>query len=210
MAGKDPITYVLLVVDDSGSMFPVARDVRGGFNSYIKDLREDSEQNYKATLALFGNRYDLLVTDADVEDVPELTERNYRAHQGSTSLYDAIGRTLQEFGDRVKLRKKDRALLVVQTDGQDNSSEEFRKEDIAARISKLEDDEQWGCIFLGAGIDAWAVGGGMGFNQGSTISLAHTGQAAAASYSGLSGATRSYSRGASGEEAAEAVRKAVS
>lgn len=37
-----PTTYVLLATDVSGSMYALADDVRGGYNSYLDNLSPDA------------------------------------------------------------------------------------------------------------------------------------------------------------------------
>jgi len=200
-----PTTHVLMVVDMSGSMQPLAEDVRGGFNAYVDGLRADTDQRYRLTAAVFDDVYELLYTGMKLANVPALDEANYRP-RGMTALLDAVGKTIVEFERRVpNLADGDRVLLVVQTDGQENSSTEFRREQIADMIREREAGGRWSCLFLGAGPDAWAQAGGMGFAAGHTIRTTASTQGTQSSYSGLTVATRDFSRGASGLEAAATV-----
>jgi len=200
-------THVLLVVDDSGSMGQVANDVRGGFNSYIQSLIEDTEAKYRATVAVFSNTYETIAVNAKLKDVPELTTANYKANGWSTSLYDAIGRIVRDFNSaNPKLPKDDRVMLVVQTDGQDNSSTEFTLADIRALISDRTADG-WNTIFLGAGMDTWQQGIGMGF--GTSLKTQHTGAGTRTAYEAVTQTSRSYARGATAEESGTELREAL-
>lgn len=199
-----PTTHVLLIVDMSGSMGRLASDVRGGFNTYIDELRADAAKKYRLSVTVFDTEFVSLCTAAKLRDVPALTEQNYRP-RGMTALLDAVGKTIAEFESATTLGDEDRVLVVVQTDGHENSSREFRPSDIAELIKQREAGGRWSFVFLGAGPDTWRQAEGMGFRGASTVSLASTADATAGSYSGLAGATRSYSRGGSADEAAAAV-----
>jgi uncharacterized protein YegL len=196
-----PTTHVLMVVDMSGSMQPLAADVRGGFNTYIADLRKDEDRRYRVTATLFDTQFDSLCVATKLKDVPNLTGINYRP-RGMTALIDAVGKTIAEFDARVPaLGDEDRVLVVVQTDGHENASQEFTRERIAATIKEREGAGKWSFVFIGAGPDTWAQAAGMGFAAASTVSVAATSAGTSATYSGLASATRSYSRGATGAEA---------
>lgn len=200
-----PTTHVLFVIDMSGSMRGLAEDVRGGFNSYVEGLRADKERRYRLTAAVFDDKYEVLCTAAKLADVPRLDDGNYRP-RGMTALLDAIGKTVAEFDTRVPtLPDGDRALLVVQTDGHENASKEFRREQIADLIKEREATGRWSCLFLGAGPDAWAQAGGMGFAASQTVRTAATSEGTQASYAALGTASRLYSRGGTGAATAASV-----
>ncbi len=186
-------THVLLITDMSGSMAGLADDVRGGFNSYIADLRADTDVDYRLSVTLFDTEFIELCKAAPLADVPALDETNYRP-RGMTALLDAVGMTVNGF-DRGQLGDDDRVLVVVQTDGHENSSREYRRDQIADLIKSREAGGKWSFIFLGAGPDTWQQAAGMGFARDATVSVAADSKSTAGTYSGLSGATRSYSRG---------------
>jgi hypothetical protein len=195
------ITHVLLIVDMSGSMGPLARDVRGGFTTYVDELRADTDRDYRLSVTLFDTAFIPLCTAASLRDVPELTEANYRP-RGMTALLDAVGKTIAEFESATKLADDDRVLVVVQTDGHENSSREFRADQIANLIREREATGRWSFVFLGAGPDTWRQADAMGFRGASTVAMDSSAAATRGSYSGLATATRSYSRGGSADESA--------
>lgn len=202
-----PITHVLPITDMSGSMSPLADDVRGGFNAYVDELRADTDRHYRLTVTLFDTEFIPLCTAAELPDVPRLTEANYRP-RGMTALLDAVGKTITEFESATTLGDDDRVLVVVQTDGAENRSREYTSATVAALIKEREATGKWSFVFLGAGPDTWRQADAMGFARGSTVSLDASADATRGSYSGLAGATRSYSRGGSAEDSAVAVAAA--
>lgn len=201
-------THVLMITDMSGSMAALADDVRGGFNTYLDDLAKDGGK-YRLTVTLFDDQFESLCVAAKLKDVPRLTEDNYKP-RAMTALLDALGKTVAEFDSRVPaLADGDKVLVVVQTDGAENASTEFSRDRIAALIKEREATGKWSFIYLGAGVDAWAQAGGMGFAANSVIHSKNTSGATRSSYAGLTHASVAYSKGATGAEASTIVSKAL-
>jgi hypothetical protein len=201
-------THVLFVTDMSGSMQSLAEDVRGGFNTYLDDLAKDGGK-YRLTVTLFDDRFESLCVAAKLKDVPRLTAENYRP-RAMTALLDAVGKTVAEFDARVPaLADGDRVLVVVQTDGHENASTEFTRDRIAALIKEREATGRWSFMYLGAGADAWAQAGGLGFAASSTVKSAHSGSATRSAYSGMTAASIAYSKGATAAEASGLVAEAL-
>jgi uncharacterized protein YegL len=196
---KPTTTHVLMVVDMSGSMAGLAADVRGGFNEYVNTLKADTEMQYRLTVTVFDTEFISLAVDAPLADVPELDAVNY-SPRGMTALNDAIGKTLAEFDAKHgKVKKTERVLVVIQTDGQENSSREFTTDHVKALIGEKDKSDRWAFIFLGAGPSAWTSGHAYGLGH-STIATNQTGAGTRSTYSGLAMASASYSRGASAGE----------
>lgn len=204
---EKPITHVLMITDMSGSMGRLADDVRGGFNDYVDELRDD-DQDYRLTVTLFDDRFESLCVAAPLANVPALTARNYYP-RGFTALLDAIGKTVLEFEAATTLSDDDRVLVVVQTDGRDNVSKEFTRAAIAELISTREATGKWSFVYLGAGQEAWGQADHMGFRAETVVMTTNTADSTRTSYAGLSGTTRSFSRGASGEESVADLRAAL-
>lgn len=193
---KPTKTHVLLVIDMSGSMMNLANDVRGGFNAYKAQLAADSEGEYRLTVTVFDTEFVSLAVDTPLADTPDLTAANY-VPRGGTALNDAIGQTLAEFDlKHGKVKKHERVLVVINTDGQENSSREFTTDQIRALIAEKDKSDRWGFIFLGAGPAAFAAGNSYGLGH-STIATNQTGAGTRSTYSGIAVASAGYSRGAS-------------
>lgn len=207
-AAKAPITHVLLATDSSGSMAPLANDVRGGFNTYIQGLRDTADGRYRITARLFDTTVTELCTAAKPRAVPELDAQNY-VPGGGTALLDAVGELIVGFERATTLGEGERVLLVVQTDGEENSSREYKLDTIRHMITEREAGGRWACLFLGAGRNAWRQADGMGFRDGQTIRVGDDSQGTARSYSGLRGATRSYAAGASAKDVSGIVAAAA-
>jgi VWFA-related protein len=104
-----------LVVDNSGSM----RDKRPRVNQAALTLVEASNPQDEAFVVNFNDDFYLDLDKDFTNSVPELKEALERIDsRGSTALYDAVIGSL----DHVKKGKKDKKVLLIVTDGEDNTS----------------------------------------------------------------------------------------
>ncbi len=198
-------THVILVTDKSGSMYDKASDVRGGYNSYLDDLEKDTKMDYRISSMLFDTEYMALCVDAPLAEAPRLTETNYQAG-GNTALIDAVGKSITDFEKRTpSLGETDRVLLVVLTDGYENSSYEYDNKAVQKMVKDREARGKWACVFLGAGIDAWAQAGNLGF--ASVASTRPTSKGYQTTYTSMSANTRLFARGATGQSVANSIQE---
>lgn len=156
---------VSIVLDKSGSMSGARMETISGFNVYVDKLREDKKTEYSISLTQFDMNQgpELTVTYADtpLAQVKPLTAADYEP-RGGTPLYDAIGECIRRIGEDSRGK-----IMVVITDGEENSSREFSRSSIKALIKSKEKDG-WTFVFLGSDIDAYKVGGAMGSSVGNT------------------------------------------
>ncbi len=104
-----------LVIDNSGSM----RDKRPRVNAAALTLVEASNPQDEAFVVNFNDDFYLDLDKDFTSSIPELKEALERIDsRGSTALYDAIIGSL----DHAKKGKKDKKVLLVVTDGEDNTS----------------------------------------------------------------------------------------
>ena len=104
-----------LVIDNSGSM----RDKRARVNEAAVTLVQASNPQDEAFVVNFNDDYYLDLDKDFTSSVPELKEALERIDsRGSTALYDAVIGSL----DHLKKAHKDKHVLLVVTDGEDNTS----------------------------------------------------------------------------------------
>jgi hypothetical protein len=164
-ANKKPV-LINFILDKSGSMGSILTDTIGGFNTYIQQLQLDEESAYKFSLTLFNTGFENRHVAVDMKNVPELTQRTYLP-SGGTALYDAIGATVAKVENESPDVEK--VLTVILTDGQENSSREYRRETIKALIERKEKEGNWTFVFLGAGLDSFAVGDSIGVSAQNAV-----------------------------------------
>jgi hypothetical protein len=117
----------------------------------------------------FDTQVKTLFTDVPLAEVPRLDASNYRPG-GNTALYDALGVSLDELTSAIRQEDHpygtERALVIVMTDGLENSSHRFSKEQVSDGIKSREAAGNWTFVYLGADQDAWAASEGLGFAAG--------------------------------------------
>jgi hypothetical protein len=194
---KDNLTDINVVLDRSGSMSSVRTDTIGGFNTFLKAQKEAvGEANF--TLAQFDHEYEIVHNGVGIQTVPELTAETF-VPRGNTALLDAIGRTINETGARLSKLPDDerpaKVIFVILTDGAENASHEFTKQQINEMITKQREVYKWDFVFLGANQDAIAVGTGFGVAAGSTMTYAANTMGTQSVYSSLARNVASYRSG---------------
>lgn len=186
-------TYVLVVTDMSGSMTILAEEVRSGFNAYLDELHR-AGGDYRVSVTLFDTEFIPLCVAVPLIEVPRFTEDNYKP-RGMTALLDAVGKTVAEFDAKVTLAAADRVLLVIQTDGHENSSSEFTWTTVRDSLEARAATGQWSIVYLGQGINAWGQGERFGAST-QIVRTAAFGAATTSIYRGLATATVDYAQGA--------------
>lgn len=161
------LTEIVVVLDKSGSMGSTREDTIGGFNTFLQDQKE-LPGDAVLTLCMFDTDYTITERGALLENVQELDNSNYQPG-GMTALFDAVGKTINDVVSRHASLDEDekpgKTILMVITDGHENSSEEITNlKELSSQIKKQE-DKGWEVIFLGADIDNWADGQSMGFSK---------------------------------------------
>jgi len=158
---KNKKTIYQFILDKSGSMDSCRVATINGFNAQIKIIRslknEFPNQEYKVSLTTFNGGIDHLFRDAPADFVPELHGANYYP-EGSTSLLDAIGFCINKINEAHQddiHNDEASVVVVILTDGQENTSRYFTYHQISAMIRHLEDTGKWSFSFIGADIDAF-------------------------------------------------------
>lgn len=159
--------HVVFVLDDSYSMQSCRLQTIEGFNEFLAGQKDTGVPTYISLYKFDGSRVNRLYNHVDVDKVPELNMDNYDP-KGSTNLLDAIGAVMYEVNMRLVRGSHESVNIVILTDGQENSSREFDNSAIKSMVEKAEGAE-WTFQFLGANIDAFSVGGALGFRQDSIL-----------------------------------------
>src|SRR5262245_25202243 len=86
-----------------------------------------------------------------------------------TPLLDAIGMTIAKTGKKLEqMPEADRpgkVIFVIQTDGQENVSQEYTWEQVRDLIKVQTDTYNWQFIFLGMGLDTFKQGQALGVSN---------------------------------------------
>jgi hypothetical protein len=103
-----------------------------------------------------------------------------------TALYDSVGRLITEVGAELAAtpehERPGSVVIVVLTDGHENSSREWTHDAVSAAIRRQERDYSWDFLFLGANMDAVAIGQQLGFAPDHSLTYAATGAGVSAAF----------------------------
>lgn len=172
-AGKKT-SHVIFVLDDSGSMQSCRASTISGYNEYLQAQKKDAKETGIPTfISLYkfdGSSVNSVFNRVSVDEVKDLDEKSYDP-QGMTNLYDAIGGVMMQINSQLAANKKadrDSIIITILTDGAENSSRTFDNSTIKQMVEKAE-GKNWGFMFLGANINAFAAGSSLGFGVNNTM-----------------------------------------
>ena len=161
---QNKTTYYQFILDASGSMSNCRHETLQNLNLHLKTIQnlqnEFPEQIFKVSLTLFNTRLSQKWQYKSPLDIQPLPLDNYNP-DGSTALLDAIGTQIHEiqhkFGDQMASDEAT-VVMVILTDGEENSSRFYDFPFISKTIKRLEKTGKWTFTFLGTDIDAFHVG----------------------------------------------------
>lgn len=191
---KENFTSINVVIDKSGSMGSLAKDTIGSFNAFLKE-QKDVPGEAAFTLCAFNHDYTLVHDFIKLASVPDLDATSYRTG-GNTALLDALGSTINSVGQKLAAMPEEerpsKVIFLVITDGEENSSHKFTKEQIKSMVEHQRDAYKWEFVFIGANIDAFHEGQAYGFTGQNSVSYNATKGGTHQLYSSVSSNLRSY------------------
>lgn len=187
MSIKKKEILVALILDKSGSMGHLRRETISGVNEYLGTLRKDKKVDYKFSLTTFNHE---VKTEKAVplKEFKDLDDSSY-VPDGMTALYDGVCITLKEIGKIAK--KKQDVLVIIMTDGEENSSKEYKMEQMSDMIKDLE-PKRYTFVFLGANQDSFAMARNMNINVSNVTNYSASSAGIKQVFSTLSTRTVSY------------------
>jgi hypothetical protein len=180
-------TDITLVLDRSSSMGVIKEATIEAFNGFLASQRTGVGVA-RMTLIQFDDQYEPVCRGLPLDSVAPLTAGTYQP-RGSTALLDAMGRAIQETGDRLRdLPEHERpgtVLFVTLTDGQENSSRQFTLHQVNDLINRQRETYRWEFVFLAANQDAIAAASQMGISASHAMTFGHTSGGTAACFDAL-------------------------
>jgi Mg-chelatase subunit ChlD len=196
---NDNRTRIALVLDRSGSMETIREPARGAFNEAISRVRTDADaglaQGLQTTLSvvMFNNQIEDVLVNASPDSIKTLGPDDYQPG-GSTALLDAIGHSIDMLEEAGPLGEQDAALVMVISDGHENSSQKVSQADLVERMQTLEATEQWTFSFMMANVDITDLSKKMGTDKSNYASWVSDASGTGAVAQRLSRSVGSYMR----------------
>ena len=198
-------TYIHFILDRSGSMYEIIHDTIGGFNSFLKQQKDNINKDYEIidnngnnikqktniyfSLYQFDHKYIISYKNKNITEVEDLNYDTF-IPRGQTALFDAIGITVNKIK---KINEDDNIIVVILTDGEENCSKKYTKRKINNLITKKR-NENIEFVFLGANQDAIESAQNIGISANSAMTYSANTKNVIACFDGLSAAVeRTYS-----------------
>lgn len=182
------LAEIACVIDRSGSMQRVRDDAIGGFNSFLHEQKQESGQA-NLTLVLFNHEYEIVHSGRDLQQAPELTKDTY-VPQGTTAMLDAVGRTIDDIGNRLASMNEDerphKVIVAILTDGLENASKDYTRDRIKKMIAHQQEHYGWEFFFLAANMDAVREAKGINISAACAIEYASNAEGTADAYRRMS------------------------
>lgn len=170
---KQDYTHITVILDRTGSMESIRDDTIGGFNAFLAEQKVEPGQA-TLTLVQFDTQdpYEVIHRFKPIQEVPELNRATY-VPRANTPLLDALGRGINDLekslGDLKEDDRPSKVVVVVVTDGQENSSREFRKAQIEKMIKEKTEKSDWQFVFLSADLAAIGDARGVGIHADAVL-----------------------------------------
>lgn len=200
---KENLTAIFGLVDGSGSMEVIRKGVIDGFNEFLVSQKKEPG-DVIFSLVQFSRQYNneliynKIYNLRNIKEIEPLTEEHYNP-SGGTPLLDAMGRAINELGEQLaaipEQSRPSKVIFLVITDGYENSSHEFSKEQIKSMTTKQENVFSWQFVYLGANQDSFAEAANLGILKHSTVNYQHTYAGMTETMRNLSASVGSYRSG---------------
>lgn len=201
---KTGLTYIIFVIDRSGSMNTIRDDMIGGFNSFIEEQKKLPGE-CRVFAYKFDTAYEPIFENMSIQDVPPLTRNSY-VPRGGTALYDSLGKTIVDIGAKLATMKEEerpeKVLVVTITDGEDNDhlhnvdGVKYNSAKVKEMVEHQTKVYNWSFAYIGANQDSWAVGSSMGYAAGTTLDYCADSVGTAYAFRTLSASTKNYRKSA--------------
>lgn len=185
-------TDITILLDRSGSMATIKSAMESGFDEFLLQHREVPTTRISLVQFDSDNPYEEVYIERPVTDAPKLTLQP----RGWTPLLDAMCKTIDKVGQRLAAKheqdRPDKVLFLVLTDGEENASREFKREDVRKRVTLQTEGYKWQFVYLGANQDAFKEADSFGINQGQTLNFMASAAGTANSWRSLATNTVAY------------------
>jgi len=182
-------TSITMVLDRSGSMEICRQATISSVNKYLLEARASNDlEDADFELMIFDDASIDSIRTGKMADVKDITAEDFEP-RGGTPLLDAIGRGIDGLDRKASVDSK--AVLVIVTDGEENSSRKHSHESIKALIEDRQ-KKGWLIVFLGAGLDAAQQGTRIGIRAASVANIGMDEVSLSATMAAVGSRSRAY------------------
>jgi hypothetical protein len=196
---KQEYTHITVILDRTGSMESIRDDTIGGYNTFLEQQKTEPGMA-TLTLVQFDTQdpYEVIHKFKPIKEVSALTRETF-VPRASTPLLDALGCGINDLQACIgQLKEEDRpakVVMVIVTDGQENSSREFRKDQIEKMVKEKKEKDTWQFVFLSADLAAIDDAMAVGMDADSMLAFQKNAKGTAGAWASLSAQTGHFRRG---------------
>lgn len=174
---KQGYTHLSILIDRSGSMQSIKKQVIEGFNKMIEEQKALTDELTVSLIQFdsivnnerspFSNvwgsnlkqslRYNIVNDFAPLNEVKLMNAENYTP-EGGTPLNDSVARLIEETGKRLEAipesLRPEKVIVVIYTDGEENTSNVHTKSSVRDMIKHQEEKYSWKFMYIGANQDS--------------------------------------------------------
>lgn len=162
------------IMDRSGSMQSTWSEDLNGFKAFVEKLRSDDSVDQFFSLTTFDTLIDRPLVCLPLDQVKPEILADY-GPRGGTALYDALGTALLDIETREN--DFDKIIVVVVTDGFNNSSRTYSKTQLNAIVDKRLQTGKYTFTYLGTQPETWAESEAKGLGMWAAGTIQMSGQA---------------------------------
>lgn len=163
-----------VILDRSGSMGSCKASMDEAVDSFMYQ-QQQIPSKVTVNLYQFDDTYEVVYEGKTLDQVP----KSNLIPRGGTALLDAIARTIDNADKRYAANKPDKAMFIIITDGQENSSQIFSggsgRNEVFNMITDHRDNLGQEFMYLGANQDAIAQAVTMGINPSNAANYVSSG-----------------------------------
>lgn len=158
----------LIILDESGSMESIKKNIIDGFNEIVQTIKGIQEQypeqeHYISMITFNGLGQKILHFIDPVTKLEQINSEHY-CPAASTPLYDAIGNAVAKMKQVVTNQTKYNVLVTILTDGEENASIEYSGSAIKKIIDELK-EQNWTFTYIGTEHDVMRVANSISINN---------------------------------------------
>lgn len=158
----------LIILDESGSMESIKKNIIQGFNEIVQTVkgieREFPEQEHFISLISFNGLGQKLLHFIDPVNKLELIDEARYKPDATTPLYDAMGFGIAKLKQHLVNQTDFNVLVTVLTDGEENASKEYKGSDIKKIIEELKLNN-WTFTYIGTDHDVEKFASSLSINN---------------------------------------------
>ena len=145
--------YVAVVLDKSGSMASTKEQTIQGYNEQVQQIKKNAkDQEVFVSLVTFSGDVFEHFWNEPADKLQEANAEDY-VPDGTTSMRDAIGYTVQKLSKTAEKDSNNAFLVIVISDGATNDDKHVSREALRELIEGRQKQGNWTFTYMGCGRD---------------------------------------------------------